>query len=148
MPIDTPTVPGGTVDAVPGKVDILTEADAEAVLDAYSQAVVTVAEKVGPAVVNIAAVRRGTARTPRGPVPFEAPGGGSGVVIAPDGYLLTNSHVVHGAATIKVTLADGRSFAAELAGSSPTSSAGKLRPSASVTSIVAAPWTTWLLVRR
>jgi S1-C subfamily serine protease len=130
MPIDTPTVPGGAFDAAPGKVDILTAADAEAVLDAYSQAVVTVAEKVGPAVVNIAAVRRGTARTLRGPVPFEAPGGGSGVVIAPDGYLLTNSHVVHGAATIEVTLADGRSFPAELVGEDPATDLAVVRVAA------------------
>src|SRR5206468_10349979 len=87
-------------------------AEAEALLDAYSQAVVTVAETVGPAVVNITAVQRGTARTPRGPVPFEAPGAGSGVIIAPDGYILTNSHVVHGAVRLEAALADGRAFPA------------------------------------
>ncbi len=95
------------------------EEEAEALLDAYSLAVVTVAEKVGPAVVNISAVHRGTARTPRGLVPFEAPGAGSGVIIAPDGYILTNSHVVHGAARLEVTLADGRSFPARLVGEDP-----------------------------
>src|SRR5215211_6266471 len=70
----------------------LSEDAAEAILDAYSEAVVTVAEKVGPAVVNIAAVRWGTARTRQGTVPYEAPATGSGVIIAPDGYVLTNSH--------------------------------------------------------
>ena len=83
---------------------------AEAFLDAYSEAVVRVAETVGPAVVNITAIHRGTAPTRQGPVPFEQPGGGSGVLIAPDGYVLTNSHVVHGAARLEVALADGRSL--------------------------------------
>ena len=96
-------------------------AEAEALLDAYSAAVVRVAETVGPAVVNITAVHRGTARTPQGPIPFEQPGGGSGLVIAPDGYVLTNSHVVHGATRLDVTLADGRSFPAQLVGDDPAS---------------------------
>lgn len=93
--------------------------DAEALLDAYSQAVVRVAAKVGPAVVNISAVHRGTAQTLRGPVPFEAAGAGSGVIIAPDGYVLTNSHVAHSAARLEVTLADGRTFPARLVGDDP-----------------------------
>lgn len=97
----------------------LSEEDAEAVLDAYSQAVVTVAEKVGPAVVNIAAVHRGMAKTPRGTMPFESSGAGSGVIIAPDGYLLTNSHVVQQAQRLEVTLADGRTLPAQLAGEDP-----------------------------
>jgi S1-C subfamily serine protease len=104
---------------------------AEALLDAYSEAVVHVAETVGPAVVNITGVHRGTARTPQGPVPFEQPGGGSGVVIAPDGYVLTNSHVVHGATRLEVLLADGRSFAAHLVGDDPRPtwrSCGSMRP--------------------
>src|SRR3712207_6573403 len=88
----------------------LNEDEAEAVLDAYSEAVMAVAEKVGPAVVNIAAVHRRTARTPRGAMPFDAAGAGSGVLIAPDGYALTNSHVVHGATKLEATLADGRTL--------------------------------------
>lgn len=105
----------------------LPEDDAEAILDAYSQAVVTVVEKVGPAVVNISAVRRGTAQTRRGPVPFEAPGAGSGVIIAPDGYILTNSHVAHGATRLEVTLADGRTFPAALIGDDPATDLAVLR---------------------
>ena len=106
-------------------------ADAEAVLDAYSAAVVAVAEKVGPAVVHIASVRRGTAQTPRGLVPFEAPGNGSGVIIAPDGYILTNSHVVLDATRLEVTLADGRSFPARLVGDDPTTDLAVIRADAS-----------------
>ncbi len=103
------------------------EEEAEVLLDAYSLAVVTVAEKVGPAVVNISAVHRGTARTPRGPMPFEAPGAGSGVIIAPDGYILTNSHVVHGAIRLEVSLADGRTFPAQPVGDDPASDLAVIR---------------------
>lgn len=112
-----PTSPSGT----------LSEEDAEAVLDAYSQAVVTVAEKVGPAVVNIAAVHRGMARTSRGAMPYESSGSGSGVIIAPDGYLLTNSHVVHGAQRLEVALADGRTLPAQLAGEDPATDLAVIR---------------------
>src|SRR5688572_10588032 len=75
----------------------------EEVLDAYSEAVTRVAERVGPSVVNIQ-VTHASQRSPMGVVH----GGGSGVVIASDGYILTNSHVVHGAVALDVTLADGR----------------------------------------
>jgi S1-C subfamily serine protease len=114
---DPVTAPGGR----------LRPDEAEAVLDAYSEAVVTVAERVGPAVVNIAAVHRRTARTPQGAVPFDAPGTGSGVVIAPDGYILTNSHVVHGATRLEVTLADGRTFPAQLVGDDPATDLAVIR---------------------
>lgn len=96
-------------------------------LDSYSQTVVGVVEKVGPAVVKITAVRRGTARTPSGLVPFEAPGAGSGVIIAPDGYVLTNSHVVHHAARLEVGLADGRTFPATLVGDDPATDLAVIR---------------------
>jgi S1-C subfamily serine protease len=93
--------------------------DAEAVLDAYSQAVVTVAERVGPSVVNIAVVQRRMVRTRQGQQSFDAPGAGSGVILAPDGYILTNSHVVHGTSSLEVTLADGRAGPARLVGDDP-----------------------------
>src|SRR5919199_1611585 len=93
QPRKVPTIMSATIDTT-APVTSPVESDEE-LLDAYSRAVVHVAERVGPAVVNIAAVRRGTAQTPRGPRTFEAPGAGSGVVITPDGYVLTNSHVVH-----------------------------------------------------
>src|SRR5215204_4153656 len=73
----------------------LSEEEAEAVLDAYSAAVVAVADRVGPTVVNIAIEKDVTAQGRGGQRVYTVPGGGSGVVIAPDGYILTNSHVVH-----------------------------------------------------
>jgi S1-C subfamily serine protease len=105
--------------------------ESDELLDAYSRAVVTAVEKVGPAVVNIAAMHRGTARTPRGPVPFEQPAGGSGVIVAPDGYIVTNSHVVHGATRLEATLADGRTLPARLVGDDPATDLAVIRVDAS-----------------
>ena len=86
-------------------------------LDAYSQAVASVAERVSQAVVNVAATRTVKVRTRSGERRSEeAAGAGSGVVIAPDGYILTNSHVVAGAAGLRVTTNDGHEMAAEAVG--------------------------------
>ena len=84
--------------------------DEGALLDEYSRTVVWVAETVGPAVVSIAVGARAG-----GPLDGRA-GAGSGVMIAPDGYVLTNSHVVHDAARLDVTLTDGRTLGATLVG--------------------------------
>src|SRR5438876_1546595 len=87
------------------------------IMDAYSRAVITAAEKVSPSVVYIEVqqpvrTRRGNA--PR--IPQETRGSGSGFIFTPDGFMLTNSHVVHGAKKIEVTVSDGHKYQADLIG--------------------------------
>jgi S1-C subfamily serine protease len=83
-------------------------------LDAYSRAVTGAVERIAPAVVHIA-VRLPAGRSPEGPRERPA-GAGSGFVFTPDGLILTNSHVVHGASSLDVRLQDGRTLAATLVG--------------------------------
>ncbi len=94
-------------------------------LDAYSRAVVGVVEKVGPAVVSIGVKKR--VRSPR----FGQEGAGSGVILASDGFVLTNHHVVEGAEDVQVHLTDGRSFSAHLVGSDPATDLAVVRAEAS-----------------
>src|ERR1700733_9714206 len=75
-------------------------------LDSYSNTVTRVVERVSSAVVNIR-VHKANREGQQGQ---ESGGSGSGFVIAPDGFILTNSHVVHGANKLGVTLADGEVF--------------------------------------
>jgi S1-C subfamily serine protease len=75
----------------------------DALLDAYSSAVVDTIDRVAPAVVRVERKR----------------GGGSGVIFTPDGFVLTNNHVVESAGEMRVTLADGRSMIAEPVGADP-----------------------------
>ena len=94
-------------------------------LDAYSRAVTTVVDAVGPAVVSISGKGEQQGIEP------EQAGTGSGVVIAPDGYVLTNDHVVHHAKRLTVTLTDGTDFGASVVGKDPATDLAVIRADAS-----------------
>ena len=113
-PAATPTAPDAGQHA----------ADAP-LFDAYSQAVVRAVERTGPAVVHLeVALPHARRAGPRGAPPA---GSGSGLVFTPDGFALTNSHVVHGAAAVRATLPDGAQYAAELVGDDPETDLAVLR---------------------
>ena len=95
-------------------------------LDSYSRALAEVVERVGPAVVSIHVRRQGPASR-RGVRHFQPQGAGSGFVIAPDGYLLTNSHVAHDASHLEAALADGTTLDADLVGEDPDTDIAVLR---------------------
>jgi S1-C subfamily serine protease len=93
--------------------------------DAYSQAVVGAVERIGPAVVHLDVALAPSSRgAPRG---APAAGSGSGFIFTPDGFALTNSHVVQGASSVRATLPDGTVHAAEVVGTDPDTDLAVLR---------------------
>ncbi|HEY2838699.1 MAG TPA: trypsin-like peptidase domain-containing protein [Pirellulales bacterium] len=104
-------------------------ADDGQLLDAYSQAVTRAAEIVSPAVVKIEVRHAG--RPARGPGDNAPTGSGSGFVISPDGLIVTNSHVVHDAKSLRVMFSDGQRLSAELVGDDPDSDLAVIRAHAS-----------------
>jgi S1-C subfamily serine protease len=96
-----------------GRPPVSAGTDDAALLDAYSQAVTAVVDAIGPAVVSVHAGK--DVPGPGG----EVQGSGSGVAITPDGYILTNSHVVQSATRLRVALTDGRSVEASIVGQDP-----------------------------
>jgi S1-C subfamily serine protease len=128
--LDRPTVPYPEPPQVP--------IEDQALLDAYSRAVIDVVDRVGPAVVRID-VKAKDGR----------PGGGtgSGVIVAPDGLVLTNSHVVGGVAQVTVATVDGRSLTARVVGDDPDTDLALVRIDAPVT-LPAAPLGNSKLLKR
>ncbi|MFM9882212.1 MAG: S1C family serine protease, partial [Burkholderiales bacterium] len=92
-------------------------------LDAYSRTVVAVAESIGPTVVHLE-VEHARTGSMRARIPH---GTGSGFVFTPDGLILTNSHVVHGARSIRASFADGSSYEASRIGDDPDTDTALIR---------------------
>ncbi|MEM7725481.1 MAG: trypsin-like peptidase domain-containing protein [Cyanobacteria bacterium P01_A01_bin.45] len=100
----------------------------ERLLDAYSQAVISVVDKVSPGVVNIEVQRQIKGQNRYSQIPTrESQGNGSGIVFTSDGYILTNSHVISDASHLEVTLADGQSYKGELIGDDPDTDLAVIR---------------------
>ncbi len=121
FPLSTPSF--GNQSARP---EAVSPNDDRELLDAYSLTVTAVVENVSPSVVKInvshhSARRRGFGQQRREENENSRPvtGSGSGVIFTPDGFVLTNSHVIHDAASINVILADGRELKGELIGEDP-----------------------------
>ena len=107
------------------KIDAKQEAPDAALFDAYSKTVIEVVEKVGPAVVSIEVERSRLMGL------WEQEASGSGFAFTPDGFILTNNHVVEGAHKIRVGFSDGRRFKAELIGNDADTDLAVLRIDAS-----------------
>jgi S1-C subfamily serine protease len=114
-----PDIPAAAPNAIPSDSQLL---------DAYSSAVVGAVERVGPSVVHLEVKQSSSGRSRgRGERRGERGGTGSGFIFTPDGFALTNSHVVSGASAIRATLADGTSHRAELVGDDPESDLAVIR---------------------
>jgi S1-C subfamily serine protease len=113
---------------MPNSIDVL---DDLALQDAYSRAVIGAVDRAAPSVVRLDTVRPSSAATRRRRGDEGGDGSGSGFVFTPDGLILTNSHVVHGARRLNVRLPDGRVEDADLIGDDPHTDLAVVRIGAS-----------------
>ena len=115
------------LDAILGNIgqpssDGAAKSEEDAALDAYSQVIIRVAETLIPSVVNLRVTRRAWRGEP-------AEGGGSGVVITPDGFILTSAHVLAGTDRGSASFVDGREFGIDIVGTDPLSDLAVVRAS-------------------
>src|SRR6202167_3773364 len=126
-PLDHSQVAGWSSESV-SDAAARVRADDLSLLDAYSNAVTGAVQRISPSVVNIevhqSLPETGRARSGE---PRERRGGGSGFIFTPDGLILTNSHVVHDAKRIEVTMTDGRHMPASAIGDDPASDLAVIR---------------------
>ena len=118
-PFSSPTSSNPSEASIPSETSQDANVDDRPLFDAYSQAVVDVVDRVGPAVVRV--------ETPPDREKRQRGGTGSGVVISPDGLVLTNSHVVQGASAVRLALADTRTVKARVLGDDPHTDLALLR---------------------
>jgi S1-C subfamily serine protease len=111
------------LNVVPGNNSSQDESDSQIFMDPYSATIINAVAKVSPSVVQIN-IRKPHARHHEAQGPEAT---GSGFIISPEGFVVTNSHVVHGAHEIEVNLADGTSFKAELIGEDPSTDIAVIR---------------------
>ena len=107
--------PGGSAGPPEAQSSAGKSADAD-LLDAYSRAVIAVVRKVGPSVISVL-----------GPRGDERGGSGSGFILTPDGYALTNNHVVHGRPQLRAITPEGDSLGADLVGDDPATDLALIR---------------------
>lgn len=118
-------IDGPANDSTSGHCSVIEDSADVELLDAYSRAVMMVADTVGPAVVSINVGRPAKRRS------GESGGAGSGVVIAPDGYILTNHHVVQNSKSLSAAFTDGSHAEATVVGSDPATDLAVIRAQAS-----------------
>jgi S1-C subfamily serine protease len=112
----------------PRSAQIIQDSPDADLFDAYSRAVIGAAERVSPSVVNIEVAKQlGNRQTAAPHISPEMQGSGSGFIFTPDGFILTNSHVVHQASKIEVMLADGRRLLADMVGNDPDTDLAVIR---------------------
>ncbi|PYV90064.1 MAG: serine protease [Acidobacteria bacterium] len=132
MALEIDLIAGENIEGQKFDVSKVRSSSDDYLLDAYSQAAISVADRVSPSVVNIEVHQKVKGKSMMASrFPRKVRGNGSGFIFTPDGFILTNSHVVHDAAQIDVTLSDGGRYGSELVGDDPETDLAVIRINAS-----------------